>query len=119
MTTFETVADQLVRDLVRMEVRRIYGLAGDSLHSISAPVLVGLGQISAGRIWATVLHRVRGSAGARLERGGPVFTFRYPGFSRAVDTAKTYQRPDEFRQCGTGGFGVVTVPSEAAYMDLT
>jgi hypothetical protein len=43
MTTFETVADQLVRDLVRMEARRIYGLAGDSLHSISAPVLVGLG----------------------------------------------------------------------------
>jgi pyruvate dehydrogenase (quinone) len=43
MTTFETVADQLVRDLVRMEVRRIYGLVGDSLNSISDAVLVGLG----------------------------------------------------------------------------
>jgi pyruvate dehydrogenase (quinone) len=38
MSTFETVADQLVRDLVQMGVRRIYGLVGDSLNPISDAV---------------------------------------------------------------------------------
>jgi pyruvate dehydrogenase (quinone) len=38
MSTSETAADQLVRDLVQMGVRRIYGLVGDSLNPISDAV---------------------------------------------------------------------------------
>jgi hypothetical protein len=38
MSTVETVADQLVRDLARMGVQRIYGLVGDSLNPISDAV---------------------------------------------------------------------------------
>jgi pyruvate dehydrogenase (quinone) len=38
MTSHETVADQLVRDLVQIGVQRIYGLVGDSLNPISDAV---------------------------------------------------------------------------------
>jgi hypothetical protein len=38
MSTVETVADQLVGDLARMGVQRIYGLVGDSLNPISDAV---------------------------------------------------------------------------------